>query len=127
GQTLVTGPQDVTRIAIDPGNNAIAVGTSRFSPAGSDIGSLTLWDLHSATRIGNLVTDVRDIADIWFSADGRTMAAAHGGATIWDVRPEHWESLACSLLRRNLTTEDWNFYLGGQPYRKTCPNLPGSR
>jgi len=31
---------------------------------------------------------------------------------------------ACSRLPRNLTREEWNRYLPGEPYRATCPNLP---
>ncbi len=125
GKVLVTGPEAVDRIAIDPTGNSIAVGTSQPSAAGGGIGTLTLWDLRSGSRIGKLVSGVADISDIWFSADGRTLAAAHGGATSWDVRPEHWEDRACSLLRRNLTGEEWDFYLAGQASRRTCPNLPG--
>jgi hypothetical protein len=31
---------------------------------------------------------------------------------------------ACSRLSRNLTRWEWRLYLGDEPYRKTCPNLP---
>ncbi len=31
---------------------------------------------------------------------------------------------ACRRLPRNLTREEWPLYLGNEPYRKTCPNLP---
>jgi hypothetical protein len=31
---------------------------------------------------------------------------------------------ACARLTRNLTPEEWRQYLGDEPYRKTCPNLP---
>jgi len=34
---------------------------------------------------------------------------------------------ACSRLPRNLTREEWNQYLPGEPYRATCPNLPPER
>ena len=32
--------------------------------------------------------------------------------------------LACSRLTRNLTKAEWKQYLPGEPYRKTCSNLP---
>jgi hypothetical protein len=32
--------------------------------------------------------------------------------------------LACSRLTRNLTRAEWQQYLGQEPYRATCPNLP---
>ncbi len=31
---------------------------------------------------------------------------------------------ACSRLQANLTSAQWKQYLGQEPYRKTCPNLP---
>ncbi len=31
---------------------------------------------------------------------------------------------ACSILSRNLSRSEWNMYLGSEPYRKTCRNLP---
>jgi hypothetical protein len=31
---------------------------------------------------------------------------------------------ACRLANRNLTRTEWQRYLGGLPYRPTCPNLP---
>ena len=44
------------------------------------------------------------------------------------VRVQPWRSpdlvdRACNYLTRNLTEEEWNHYLGDEPYRKTCPNL----
>jgi hypothetical protein len=32
----------------------------------------------------------------------------------------------CSRLTTNLTPAQWKQYLGDEPYRKTCPNLPGA-
>jgi hypothetical protein len=31
---------------------------------------------------------------------------------------------ACARLTRNLTPEEWSQYVGAEPYRRTCPNLP---
>jgi WD40 repeat protein/energy-coupling factor transporter ATP-binding protein EcfA2 len=36
---------------------------------------------------------------------------------------EDMSERACSRLGRNLTIQEWNQYLGNQPFRKTCPNL----
>ncbi len=33
-------------------------------------------------------------------------------------------TLACELVDRNLSEDEWKTYLPGTPYRKTCPNLP---
>jgi hypothetical protein len=51
---------------------------------------------------------------------------AGGGTTVsvWNWGPEVLTAAACDRLRRNLTWEGWHEYLGDEPYRKTCPNLP---
>lgn len=33
-------------------------------------------------------------------------------------------ALAYERLPRNLTHAEWTQYLGDEPYRATCPNLP---
>jgi hypothetical protein len=43
----------------------------------------------------------------------------------WDVDPEVWKSQACRMSNQSLTREEWRRYVGDEPYRKTCPNLPG--
>lgn len=32
--------------------------------------------------------------------------------------------LACRTVGRNLTRDEWRTYIGAEPYRATCPNLP---
>jgi hypothetical protein len=44
---------------------------------------------------------------------------------VWLVWPEDLIAEACARLTRNLTQEEWERYLGDEPYRKTCPDLPG--
>jgi hypothetical protein len=43
---------------------------------------------------------------------------------IWNLDPRNWQQRACSIANRNLTREEWRKYMGAQPYRKTCPDLP---
>jgi len=40
------------------------------------------------------------------------------------VRAEDVVAGACTRVERNLTPKEWKEYLGNEPYRKTCPNLP---
>ena len=40
------------------------------------------------------------------------------------MTPEDLIDLACSRLTRNLAQAEWAQYLGDEPYRKTCENLP---
>jgi len=45
-------------------------------------------------------------------------------ARVWLWRPEDLIAEACARLPRNLTREEWQQYIGDEPYRPTCPNLP---
>ena len=45
-------------------------------------------------------------------------------ALVWWWKPEDVIKQACSYLTRNLTDAEWEMYLPGEPYRKTCENLP---
>ncbi|MEM7348951.1 MAG: hypothetical protein AAF485_32385 [Chloroflexota bacterium] len=102
-----------------------------FSPDGD-------WLVVNANRILNTKTG-REVSRIpnknayraAFSADNRWMAtgsliSGNDYISIWAWRPTDLIDRACARLRRNLTKEEWNDYLGGEPYRATCPHLPSA-
>ena len=47
-------------------------------------------------------------------------------AATWSLRPADWTRAACTLVGRDLTTTEWNTYIGAAvPYHRTCtPLLP---
>jgi hypothetical protein len=61
-----------------------------------------------------------------FEPSGRWLFTVSQGGTLlrWRLRREDLVDLACRLAGRNLTREEWSQYLGGEPYRKTCPDFP---
>jgi WD40 repeat protein len=61
-----------------------------------------------------------------FSPDGTTLATASKDTTarLWLWQPKDMIAEACARLTRNLTRDEWRQYLGAEPYRETCANLP---
>jgi WD40 repeat protein len=111
GQTLVLG--------------GIADRPHRFE--GVDfVGTITLWDVATRQRLGPPLTwHTEVVQSVIFSADGKRLAS--GGKDrimLWDVSEESWQARACRIVNRNLTPEEWRQFLGEEPYRETCPNLP---
>ncbi len=58
--------------------------------------------------------------------DGRSIAVLHGNTiTIEPWRIEDLVHDLCARMTRNLSFAEWKQYVGNEPYRRTCPNLPG--
>jgi len=119
----VTKNQMVTRFS-----HRDYVYATAFSPSGSvlatasDDGTAGLWD----PRTGQSLAILRHgdkVFELVFSSDGSRLATGTDGemAYVWRVHTQDLADQACQIAGRNLTSEEWAQYLGGQPYRKTCP------
>ena len=97
-----------------------------------------------------LVTESSGVAHVWRAASGEEVSrlALTGGARAAVLSPDtatlttislvgqtllvvHHPlgqqallAATCARLSRNLTAQEWKEYVGDEPYRKTCPNLP---
>jgi hypothetical protein len=40
---------------------------------------------------------------------------------LWAVELDVLTEIACDVAGRNLTNEEWERYLGDEPYHETCP------
>jgi DNA-binding SARP family transcriptional activator/WD40 repeat protein len=45
-----------------------------------------------------------------------------GHAMLWDLNPRHWADIACRVAGRNLTRAEWQQYLPGREFHRTCPS-----
>lgn len=45
---------------------------------------------------------------------------------LWNVDPNTWLKLACTIVGRNLTSAEWQHYLPHRTYERTCPPYAGA-
>ncbi len=88
-------------------------------------GEVRLWDGASGQPIGQpLVGHDGVVWDLAFGPDGQTLVSGgdDGAIILWNVSLEWWQASACAIASRNLTRDEWQQYLGSEPYHETCPN-----
>jgi WD40 repeat protein len=66
------------------------------------------------------------VTSLVFSPDGKMLVSASSDKSIilWNTDVQSWQSLACQIANRNLTQEEWQYYLPSERYQKTCSKLP---
>jgi len=102
-----------------------------FSPDGIHLatgswdGTARVWETMTGQGVARMKHE-SCVYTVAFSPDGIHLATGSwdGTARVWLVWPEDLMAEACSRLTRNMTPGEWNQYMGHEPYRKTCPNLP---
>ncbi len=118
-QPLVGHTNFVMSLAFSPDGQALVSG-------GQD-GALILWDVTTHRLLGTLLSRPDPVRSVDFSPDGQMLASVSsndGVITLWDADPMSWQERACRMAARNLTRQEWERYLGEEPYRLTCPQSP---
>jgi WD40 repeat protein/serine/threonine protein kinase len=109
------------------------VGTVAFNPEGTILATgggdnrIILWDVAARQPLGPpLAAHTAEIEAVAFSPDGRSLVSVGQDGVIlrWDVSADSWQERACQIAARNLSWEQWQQYIGSEPYRSTCPNTP---
>jgi WD40 repeat protein len=84
-----------------------------------------VWDSANGKELARL-EHPGEVLQVVFSPDGRRLATSclDGQVRLWYWRLDDLMAAACARLSRNFTREEWREYLGDEPYRLTCPDLP---
>jgi WD40 repeat protein len=114
--TLVAGEGPISRIAMNPAGDQLAVG--------GELGTASLWSVIYRQPIGRFLAG--SVQSLTFTPDGDTLTtvSSDGALAMWDVSLDSWRTRACQIANRNLTQKEWSAYLPDEPYRKTCPSVP---
>jgi WD40 repeat protein len=118
--------REVTHVSHEDNVNTIA-----FSPDGKYLATASrdktarVWDISTGREVAR-ITHEDNVVAVAFSPDGKYLATASNDKTaqvqLW--RREDLMAEACARLTYNLSQGEWEQYLPGEPYHKTCPNLP---
>jgi WD40 repeat protein len=83
-----------------------------------------LWDATTLQPIGDPLLVPPDSAYLSPNRAGNELGtgadADNGQPLVWNMNPASWEATACQIAGRNLSHAEWNEYLAGHPYRRTC-------
>ncbi len=84
-----------------------------------------IWEAATGQEVGR-ITPEGTLRVVTISPNGQYIATAglEGDVWVWLWRSEDLIDQACWHIERNFTLEEWKEYLGNEPYRKTCPELP---
>jgi WD40 repeat protein len=96
----------------------------RFVTIDDFTGETRIWRTDPLAPIGGPIAVAGRASGATLSPDSTRLVVGSERAWELELGPEHWEERACAAAGRNLTQEEWTAHLGGEPYRRTCPQFP---
>jgi WD40 repeat protein len=125
--TVNDGSDVYQRIAFSPNGKVLAVDGLQTDFLQE---SISLWDISTNSLLAHPFQYLQLGTDgIAFDPDGQSLVNisylfGFGHIVFLDISIENWESRVCAIANRNLTVGEWQRFVGNEPYRKICPQLP---
>lgn len=96
----------------------------KFIASGSLDKRAILWDALSGEAVLQIDAQNNAFVGVALSGDGKTLATRSGTTNVrcWNIDVQRWTEIACSIVNRNLTREEWETFLPGESYRPACPD-----
>ncbi len=123
--TVNDGSDIYQRIAFSPTGKVLAVDglTAAFLQE-----SISLWDISTNSLLAHPFQYLQLGTDgIAFDPAGQVLVNVSylfGHIVFLDISIVNWESRVCTIAHRNFTSGEWQRFVGNEPYRKICPELP---
>ena len=116
GRPILAHEDLIWQVAFSPDSQTLAplVAMARPKSGGS----------RTARRSGPNSQSMGPLYGLSFSPDGRTPTVGAGGAVrLWDLGL--WSAaVGCRSVGRNLSLAEWQQFLPGRPYQRTCAEFP---
>jgi WD40 repeat protein len=132
-----------SKFAVDDGVNSY--GDAAFSQGGhmvamissityvADHATVSLWNVSTQERFVHALPYQGFVEGAIFTPDEQELVLlgpyrlgeySPPGFTVIDLSPKSWQTHACRVANRNLTTDEWRMFANDEPYHKICPQFP---
>ena len=116
GHSVLAVPAPVSSLSFNPAG-------SEFATGGGSGGFVKLWDTKTLQQLGATFPGEPGLwANGQFTPDGSTLVTLYenGRGTVWPATVDAWKEHACRVAGRNLTPEEWQRFVTGRTYGRTC-------
>jgi WD40 repeat protein/energy-coupling factor transporter ATP-binding protein EcfA2 len=119
GRPILAHEDVIWRVAFSPDGQTLATA--------SGDGTVKRWRVSDGAQVGSeLSAHEGPLYGLALSPDGTTLGTvgANGAVRLWDLRFNEWQGVGCRLVRRNLSMTEWQQFLPGIQYQRTCAEFP---
>jgi len=107
----------VTSLAFHQDGNILA--------SGSENNLVALWNVNPPQLIGDpLSGSDGSVTGLAFSLDTNQLYSGSSSGTILLWNLAEWKEIACDLVQRNFTPDEWEQFFPTEDYRLTCEGIP---